>query len=585
MKPSWLSVVLGGLLAGAIPVGCNVIAGIEEGVLAPAGDASVDGTTDAAPPESGRADGPSAEAGHEAGPDAGTADAASPVDARPPDDAHPPDDANPAGIGSPCTSPKSCPTGICLPSGVCSVPCGDGDGGVCPPTWTCSPVGGGGNACTCSKTHGGVETCDGKDNDCNGVVDDGANAACAASGRGALSACVALGDGGAACACPTTDNQCESDLCADLQNDAKNCGRCGRDCQYPQGGGCAAGQCGAFAFVDSTAFDAGGLQRIGGIAVDSSYVYFSYSASSSADATSILRCPANMPGACTSPETFVDGIAGGAGSVSVDPGSGSLAGTTGVPGGKAGVAYLIARPTGGSAPAAVTVGAALQTENLFAGGVTNGAAVAWLDLEQLGIDVGILGRPTDGGYEYPTASVAPGSPTVLLAVPAHSSIYCGLRTANGGQIGVCALPGCGAPGAGVTPILNGNNYIGTPNAMAFDGNAFYVAASGVNGAAGAIWTFAWNQSTTTSMATAQDPRQLTLDSRGRVYWIDKADESKIWWCPTTGCPKPPVLPNAISIASAPANAGTSVLVTDEVSLYWNAATPAGGTTVARVALP
>lgn len=55
------------------------------------------------------------------------------------------------------------------------------------------------------------------------------------------------------------------------------------------------------------------------------------------------------------------------------------------------------------------------------------------------------------------------------------------------------------------------------------------------------------------------------------------------WCLTTGGPKPPALPNALSIAAAPANAGTSVLVTDGVSLYWTAATPAGGTIIERVA--
>jgi hypothetical protein len=342
---------------------------------------------------------------------------------------------------------------------------------------------------------------------------------------------------------------------------------------------------GAFVFVDSTAFDGGGAQRIGGIAVDSKYVYFSYSASSTAESTSILRCPANAKGACTSPETFVGGIEGGAGFVSVDPGSGALAGTTGVPGGKAGVAYFVGPPSDGSAPSAVTVGAALQNENLFASGVTNGFDVAWSDLEKLGIDMAIVDYPSDAGYANPSAQVAGGSPTVLLAWPAHSSLYAGVTTGNGGQIYVCPMPGCGSSGTQPTPILNGNNYIGAPNALAFDGARFYVAASGINGQPGGIWTFAHNQTFTTSMATAQDPKQLTLDSSGRVYWIDSASPSVIAWCPTSGCPNPPALPNAISIAPAPANAGTTVLVTDDVSLYWNASTPSGGMTIRRVALP
>jgi hypothetical protein len=543
-------VVLGVLLAGAAVFGCTALAGIHDGVLG--GDAAVDATGESpAPPQ----------------PEAGA------PDSRAPGTAH---------FGSPCATPSACPAGICLPAGVCSAPCANA--GACPPTWTCAPDDGGVSVCTCAKTNGGVEACDGKDNDCDGVVDNGAAAACVAGGRGSLSVCAALGDGGAACECKTTNNQCASDLCADLQNDGKNCGRCGRDCLFPDGGGCAAGQCTPFAFVDSTAFDAGGAQRVGGIAVDSKYVYFSFSSSSSAESTAILRCPADAPGPCTSPETFVEGLEGGAGFISMDLQSGSLAGTTGVAGGKAGVAFFVGPPPDGSAPSATIVGAAEQNQNYFGSGVTNGADVAWLDLEKLGIDMAILDYPGDAGFANPSEGVAGGSPTVLLAWPAHSSLYCGVKTPNGGQIYVCPMPGC--PQVGLTPILNGNNYIGAPNALVFDGTNFYVAASGIGGAAGAIWTFAWNQTFTTSMATAQNPTHLTLDSsQQRLFWIDSANQSAISWCPTSGCPSPPALPGAVPISSAPSNGGTSVLVTDGVSLYWNASTPNGGTVIERVAMP
>jgi hypothetical protein len=550
MKFHLPAVVLGVFLASAAVFGCTLLAGIQDGVLG--GDASVDATGEGPPP---------------AQPEAGA------PDSRAPETAH---------FGSPCTTPSSCPDGICLPAGVCSAPCNDA--GVCPSTWTCAPDDGGVSVCTCTKTNGGVEACDGKDNDCDGLVDNGAAAACVAGGKGSLSICAPLGAGGAVCECKTTNNQCANDLCADLQNDGKNCGRCGHDCLFPDGGGCAAGQCTAFAFVDSTTFDAGGAQRIGGIAVDSSHVYFSYSSSSAGVSTAILRCPANAPGPCTSPEAYVEGLEGGAGFVSLEPGSGALAGTTGVAGGKAGVAFFVGPPPDGSAPSATIAGAAIQNENYFASGVTNGADVAWLDLAKIGIDMAILDFPGDAGFENPSVGIAGGDPTVLLPVPAHSSLYCGVKTPNGGQIYVCPMPGCAL--SGLTPILNGNNYIGAPNGLAFDGARFYVAASGISGAAGGIWTFAWNQTFTTSMATAQNPTQLTLDSsQQRLFWIDSANPSAISWCPTTGCPSPPALPNAVPISSAPSNGGTSVLVTDGVSLYWNASTPNGGTVIERVALP
>jgi hypothetical protein len=549
--------VFGALLAGfaVTGAGCTILAGIHDGVLG--GDASVDGGLEA-----------EAEAEAPPPPDSGPADSHTP----PPTTLH---------IGAPCSSASSCPGGICLPAGVCSAPCADA--GACPATWTCDADDAGVKVCTCTKTNGGVEVCDGKDNDCDGVVDNGATAVCVASGGGSFSTCIELDGGGAACECPKTGTACGSDPCVDLQSDGKNCGRCGRDCQYPGGGGCSAGQCSAFAFVDSTAFDAGGAQRIAGVAADAKYVYFSYSSSSAAGFTSILHCPADAPGACASPETFVAGLDGGAGYLSLDPSSGALAGTTGVAGGKAGVAYMVGPPPDGSAPSAVIAGAALQNENYFGSGVTNGVDVAWIDLEKLGIDMANLAYPGDAGYENPTATVPGGSPTVLLAWPAHSALYIGVKTANGGQIYVCPMPGCS--GTEPSPVLNGNNYIGAPNGLAFDGTNVYIAASGINGQPGNIWTFARNQTFTTSMATAQNPTQLTLDSNGHVYWIDSANPSAISWCSTTGCPSPPALPNAISIAAAPANAGTSVLVTDGVSLYWNASTPSGGMVIERVALP
>ena len=560
MQRIWLVLTLGVLAPAGMVAGCNAIAGIQEGLLA--ADASTDLTTESATP---------LESGPEAGLEAGTADTFRPGDA-----------AATGALGSPCTSPSACAAHVCLPAGVCSIACDEA--GACPRSWACARDGTGASVCTCTRTNGGVEACDGIDNDCDGVVDNDANAACVASGAGALSACLELDGGGPACVCATTDNQCQSDLCADLQHDAKNCGRCARDCQYPQGGGCDGGQCGAFTFVDSTMFDAGGVQRIAGLAVDSKYVYFSYSTSSSAVTTSILRCPANSPGACTSPETFVEGIEGGAGSISLDPASGGLAGTTGVPGGRAGIAYYVTPSPDGSTPSVVAEGVAFQNEDYFAGGVTNGFEVAWLDLEKLGIDMSFAGL-AGSDFSTPTYSTSPNSPTVLLAVPAHSALYFGVSSPTGGQIWRCPMPGCGSP-MSQAEVYDGNNLFGSPNALAYDGTSLYFAASGIAGGAGGVYAFALNQPTLTKLATAQNPKELTLDSSGRVYWIDAASaQPKIEWCLTTGCPPPPAPPHSIDVGSAPPTAGTSVLIADRTSLYWNAETPSGGGIVQRVALP
>ncbi|HEY5053235.1 MAG TPA: MopE-related protein, partial [Solirubrobacterales bacterium] len=60
------------------------------------------------------------------------------------------------------------------------------------------------NGCECTKTNGGVEICDGLDNDCNGIIDDG----------------------------------------FDFMTDAANCGACNRQCGFPFATAtCVAGVC------------------------------------------------------------------------------------------------------------------------------------------------------------------------------------------------------------------------------------------------------------------------------------------------------------------------------------------------------
>jgi hypothetical protein len=340
----------------------------------------------------------------------------------------------------------------------------------------------------------------------------------------------------------------------------------------------------AFTFVDSIPDDAGVSQRIGGLAVYGKVLYFSASAASGRASTSILRCPADAPGVCTAPETVAQGIAGGAGSISVDDSSGSLAGTTGVPDDTGGVAFLVTGLAGGGTPAVTTEGIAGQNMNYFTAAVANASAVAWIDLDRLGVDVQFAGMMGGATFYTPTYSTSPDQPTALLSMPAHSSLFFAISTSHGGQIWVCPLPGCGA--SPPAELINGNSVFGSPNAMATDGTSIYFTASGIGGAAGGVYAFNRTTQNLTKLASAQNPKEVALDSSGRVFWIDAASTSRtIEWCATTGCPAPPAPPHSLPISAAPSSADTSALVADDTSLYWNATTPAGAWSIRRIALP
>jgi hypothetical protein len=128
------------------------------------------------------------------------------------------------------------------------------------------------NGCeyACAASNGGVEVCDGTDNDCDGDIDesdpragsrcypeesvgcDAATGICA--GQCAMGIYVCL-PGRLTCQgarlpqpdeCDGQDNDCDgaADEDFDLQNDPRWCGGCGRLCQLPQAvNGCAGGTC------------------------------------------------------------------------------------------------------------------------------------------------------------------------------------------------------------------------------------------------------------------------------------------------------------------------------------------------------
>ncbi len=176
-------------------------------------------------------------------------------------------DAGPLGddFGARCTTNTECDAGLCLPSGVCSRACGQRADCPALAEWTCASSRG---ALFCQCVRQGVgEACDGRDNDCNGIADDGA--LCTEAGtRCEAGRCVCAPEnscGGqcvdrssnplhcgacgvvcnqqcvnGACACQSGRTLCGGD-CVVLEDDLRHCGGCGQACG--DGQRCTRGAC------------------------------------------------------------------------------------------------------------------------------------------------------------------------------------------------------------------------------------------------------------------------------------------------------------------------------------------------------
>ena len=156
-----------------------------------------------------------------------------------------------AQLGTSCSSASSCPSGLCLPIGAmrsaCTVSCSSSSD--CLAGWTCNPIGTeSAKACQCTAS---AELCDGKDNDCNGVVDDpSATKLWCDENVGAGFVCR-----NGTCSC---GHVCGVS-CVNIQDDPANCGGCGIVCEA--GAQCVLGSCGgntAVAIDGSCAVLAGG---------------------------------------------------------------------------------------------------------------------------------------------------------------------------------------------------------------------------------------------------------------------------------------------------------------------------------------
>jgi hypothetical protein len=153
-------------------------------------------------------------------------------------------------VGMACTTDADCPrSGHCQSVGtnadggalsVCTTACASA--AECTPGWDCKPAPGG-QASTCQCTHA-AETCNGKDDDCDGVVDGHAGDPDCASKLGA-----------AAAAC------CGGGACVDLATSATNCGACGHDCK---GGTCSNGACTPVAVAPGGDFSIEPISAAGG---------------------------------------------------------------------------------------------------------------------------------------------------------------------------------------------------------------------------------------------------------------------------------------------------------------------------------
>jgi hypothetical protein len=393
------------------------------------------------------------------------------------------------------------------------------------------------------------------DDDCDGVIDDGAAQDDCRTTLGGHATCSS-----GKCTCDLTKytnctlSSSSSNACADLQNDGNDCGTCSHYCQYPGGGGCSAGLCQPY-----SAYDALPGHILQGLAIDPTTGYMYWGETETADEwTAAYRCQPSSEGGCIStpePVWIPD-----APPANMQITRGRVYSIALVPGGKTmfvvdeptfDMAYadsgmLFNCPTSGTCPKSPPV-LAMSGYGVAQYGdvVTDGTRPFWVDRQAQSLDTlsttgAVAVLQSNNGLMMPDRMVA------QMAVSADNTtlFWANARTqaTAGAGIFMCQTSNCtGTITNNVPPPANGN-----PNftAVAVAGSAgVYTVVWGVApnaGLPGGIFSCHAPTCQPTELVADTAPSSLILDARN-AYWVGGLNSDEIHACPLTGCMTPMVL--------------------------------------------
>jgi hypothetical protein len=420
------------------------------------------------------------------------------------------------GIGAACSSNADCSSGLCEGLGygfasVCTTACTTTSD--CVSGWVCGgDLGLPGNVCKCTPS---TEGCAGKDNDCDGVVDEqpAADEWCETQTAGYV--CL-----NGSCTCGSA---CGSSTCIDTSKDPNNCGGCGVQCT----GTCTLGRC---LTVLATGTDAAN-----GIAVDGDYVYWS-----DFDDGQIRKVSVGggdwailVPGQ------------NGPGTVAVD--AANVYWTN-----QAGEVMKVAKDGTGLRT--------LATDADLVGNVlaTDGVGVYWAEYDNAKGVGKIMRVPAAGGT--PAQVVTTQYPT-SVAVDTMN-VYWATSTLPGSTAG--SINSIGSDGGNAAVLASGSF---AADSLAVEGTTLYWAgfvtsvADGVTSTGGAVTKVSMVSGIENTLAS-QPRRGVTAMSvdDSSIYWLTEVPSGSVMKTPLSGGPSEPLAPGQARNATA--------MVVDATSVYW-----------------
>ncbi len=414
-------------------------------------------------------------------------------------------------VGEPCIHNADCASDYCAAVGgpldagrtgfACSEPCnGAGD---CVPGWTCGPVPGlQSDYCLCTYS---AQTCDGKDDYCDGVIDNepAANESCAPRGASCQS-------GSCVCDPSVCTGDCCDGGCVNPSGDVLNCGGCGNACPFPSNSTptCVDGSCGFVCLLT----DAGALTGCGGACVNLN-----------SDALNCGACGHSCLGG-----TCADGFCAVTTTVLLaqNPGSCTEFGGFAL---EAGTFYLsedavgnfgCSPPDGGEIIALQNVngaGASVFSAPQYQPGqiIADAGLIVWADYGISGTYGGL-----DGGIVL--AQIDGGSPrTVVWGIPIRAAIA--LDSEN--VYWVEGYPTGRVMRASLSDGTSrqiGQSY--NPTAVTVDSSFVYWADRGNLEFSGEIMRAPIDGGSATSLATGQDEPTWVIVDSSNVYWLNSGGE-------------------------------------------------------------